>query len=562
MRRRALNFRKHVSPVIGLPNLFIGGVAASISTASALATKLGISESDISLFQVSGNDVEASIEIDYVLPEDCFLDSTQITSFVDLQHCKGIEYRSLYQCINLQKVEIVNCLYVANFAIRRSTALTEILLQSCTNVQGTRAFSVLSNLDFCYLPVVTSLGETVGNDNVFQFSKTSAKILINKFLETSNSGAPDGDLVSMSNVVYIDNYTPPDAISDLTVGTKYATALQLNFTPPASVNTVEFYQVYINGFYHSDLGSPGDFIFGLSPNSAYSDITVKAVDALYNKSSFSNSVSATTTSSYIDDGAVEIFSFRRRRSSAVYAAKISRSSDNAETDVLLPAENGNFISMSSMVSSGGTLGSWVGANDAVVKTVYGQKGFKNLSYTNADYKLVIAGVLNTINGKPAIVGNTTTGHGLEALGVNAGSPLTDASIFAVIRNNDTVVTNRAVGFGNYAKDGIASKTHWNCAADNSLRFDGAAINTPLVTAAVGNKIRSSFKNGDTYSDYINGVQNIVPTVLSGTSIVDDFYVGIHNTQNFYFSEAIVFLSDESADRVLIENEINAAYSIY
>jgi len=259
----------------------------------------------------------------------------------------------------------------------------------------------------------------------------------------------------------------------------------------------------------------------------------------------------------------ECYSLRRIKASGVYSVRISRGSDSFETDVILPSNYTDFISLNSEVSAGGTLGNWIGSSDAIIKKFYGQKGFKDLFYANAIFKLIVAGVLQTLNGKPAFVTITTEGFGLEALGINGGVAIQNASLFGVYEDLGTINTNRAFGFGNFIVDGLGTeKRHWNIAADNSLRFDGGALTNSTISSSIGIKLRTTIKNGDSYSDFIKGIQNIAPTVLTGTNIKDDLYIGTHNSRNFKFSELIVFLTDESANRTAIETEINSVYNIF
>ena len=71
-------------------------------------------------------------------------------------------------------------------------------------------------------------------------------------MQTINSGGVEGDLalfdsLGTNSVVYVTNFTPPNPVINLSAGTIYNTAVQLNFTPPTSVNGVDFYEVYLNG---------------------------------------------------------------------------------------------------------------------------------------------------------------------------------------------------------------------------------------------------------------------------------------------------------------------------
>lgn len=281
--------------------------------------------------------------------------------------------------------------------------------------------------------------------------------------------------------------------------------------------------------------------------------------------------SSSGITSNLSYNSIEIWSLRKVIPSATYAVRIQRKSDNAETDVELP-ESG-FISLASTVSAGGDLGTWAGSGDCFIKRVYGQQGFKDLLYTNAELSLIIGGVLNKLfpsSGIPAIKTNNVSGNGLEAIEINGGNDLTDVSIFSVYRNYGAVgvdaAANQAYSFGNInATPSLNNnKRVMALAGDNSIRFFGDKIDTNQVPADLNQKIRSSFKVGDTYSDYINGVENIAPTVRTGTSIVDDFYIGPYAQVNCrsYWTESIVFLNDQTANRQTIEAEINNEYQFF
>ena len=65
-------------------NTFIEGKGVSITTASALATLLGINEVDINGFNLNGNDIDCEIVVNYSLPVDVFKDDAEITKFRDI----------------------------------------------------------------------------------------------------------------------------------------------------------------------------------------------------------------------------------------------------------------------------------------------------------------------------------------------------------------------------------------------------------------------------------------------------------------------------------------------
>lgn len=74
-----------LNPYTAKPNTIIGGVGSVITTKSALATKLGISESIIRKFEVIGSDVHCRITSNYSIPTAAFLNATDINSYYDYQ---------------------------------------------------------------------------------------------------------------------------------------------------------------------------------------------------------------------------------------------------------------------------------------------------------------------------------------------------------------------------------------------------------------------------------------------------------------------------------------------
>lgn len=65
------------------PNTIIGGVGSVITTKSALATKLGISESIIQGFKIVGSDIHCKITSNYSIGVNTFNSDVNITSYLD-----------------------------------------------------------------------------------------------------------------------------------------------------------------------------------------------------------------------------------------------------------------------------------------------------------------------------------------------------------------------------------------------------------------------------------------------------------------------------------------------
>ena len=264
-------------------NTFIGGIGGTINTPALLAAKLGIDKNRIKLFKVTGVDVECAIVGSYDLNENLrtygctYYESTTATSQSSIQ--------------------------VWTYA----NQLKKVILPNMTYARGA-TFYQNSDIRIYYCPIATNIGEydssniyvgVGGNTRTFNAIQSGFKLYCNPSLATANNGSPVADITTILSrggiVRYVTNFTPPNTITNLSVGTIYNTAIQLNFTPPTSVNGVDFYEVYINGerFSTREIKNSGDFITGLTPSTNY-NIRIVAVDMFYNKSELSNTVNVST----------------------------------------------------------------------------------------------------------------------------------------------------------------------------------------------------------------------------------------------------------------------------
>ena len=118
-------------------------------------------------------------------------------------------------------------------------------------------------------------------------------------------------------------------------------------------------------------------------------------------SDYSNEASELTIPDF--SSALMGYSVRRIGRDAVNFVTIRRDSDNAETDWLLPEVG--FVSLDDEVTAGGTVGDWVGANNAFVDRIYDQVGSINLNDSNVQSfqpRIIGAGVLDLENAVAAI----------------------------------------------------------------------------------------------------------------------------------------------------------------
>jgi hypothetical protein len=257
-------------------NTFIGGVSSTLGTAQLLATKLAIDINRISIFSIDGTGIKCRISGDYVLPTNVFADDLSITNFIDLD--------GLVTSLNGS-----SCFYMAsNFK--------EGYFKNLSNIQGANQFTLV-DMNYLYIPNVLNIGSSSINNGNFNLSNIT-RIYVNDVLRTSNAGSVEGDISSIisrgATVAYVTNYIKPNSITNLTSGTIYNTAVQLNFTPPTgNTNTIDFYECYVNGIYKNRIRTSGEYITELTASTNY-NVTVVAVDVFFNKSIVSDSINVST----------------------------------------------------------------------------------------------------------------------------------------------------------------------------------------------------------------------------------------------------------------------------
>lgn len=287
-----------VNPYIFTPeltyNTFIGGIASTIGTASALAAKLVIDVSRITNFSIIGNDLKCKITGSYVIPSNCFDGDINITFYTDSDGLiTDLGNNAFRATKKIQSLEFKGIINLVGSEFCGSSKISEVLMPNAISVLNL-PFMNSSNVVVVYIPRCTNLGGSAANNGTLNVINTQAIVYAHPSLATNNSGAPDGDLAGRT-VRYVNNTTPPNPVVSLSVGDIYNTAIKLNFTVPTeSANAIDYYLVYNNGILLGKISASGQYITGLLP-STYYVITVVAVDIYYNKSVISNSVSINTT---------------------------------------------------------------------------------------------------------------------------------------------------------------------------------------------------------------------------------------------------------------------------
>lgn len=272
-------------------NTFIGGVAATITSRSALALRLGIPETKVNIFEIKGSDVRASVSAGYTMPNWAGGGTSLITFFLDPIGISKIRNAVNFRnCSYLKRVEACGLLEIGAASFGGTDNIKVLRLDSLNKLEawpgGFSTFLAFKNQCSIYLPNLKAIGSANSDEGLFN-QITNSIIYVHPFLATNNAGGPDADLVAAvaagNTVVYVLNQTPPDRVTALSVGTKTATTLQLNFTPPTSLNTIENFEVFIDEVPYQIISGSGQIITGLAPGTVYKKIEVRAIDIYYNR---------------------------------------------------------------------------------------------------------------------------------------------------------------------------------------------------------------------------------------------------------------------------------------
>jgi len=182
--------------------------------------------------------------------------------------------------------------------------LNEIYVQNSTRAN----FSNLSGLKRCYMPKLSTISYPSGQVKSFIGTIPSSCVFyVPTALETSNGGNREQLVEHLEDtqgctIVYIDNETPPNEVTDLNVVSISSGSVVLSWTTPTSTNTVEFYEVWIDDgvtswhkyFPKQHMFTSGSTLSSLTSSTNY-NIKIVAVDEYYNKSGYSNTINITTT---------------------------------------------------------------------------------------------------------------------------------------------------------------------------------------------------------------------------------------------------------------------------
>lgn len=280
---------------------------------------------------------------------------------------------------------------------------------------------------------------------------------------------------------------------------------------------------------------------------------VTATNAAGSSSADSNTVTVLATLLDIYPTASAAYSLRLLRGAYSGAAiRVRRSSDNTEQDI-------GFTTTGNLNTT--ALTSFVGAGNGFIVTWYDQSGnaANATQATQANQpQIVSSGSVLLQGANPTILFNGTSNF-MDAAGVTTGNP---KSIFVSTKNNyigtlekvlfDSVNTNQALLY----KD-----------LTNLIGIGFGTFITTTYTATTNFILYSVLHNSTTSNAYVNSANQIITNQNLGTNAFSGLRIGavrgaasLHYSGNI--SEFIVYGSNQAANRLAIETNINNYYSVY
>jgi hypothetical protein len=250
-------------------------------------------------------------------------------------------------------------------------------------------------------------------------------------------------------------------------------------------------------------------------------------------------------------GAAVAYGLRALNGNGDSVVRVRRSSDNAEQD------------FTAADVSNGTLESFCGVGDGFVETWYDQSGNGNdatQSVAGSQPKIVDAGVLVSGNtGEPAFTGDGVDDILSLSSSINFGTGEFFVSTVVDVDTGGVVI-------------GSASPNWMLLVTTSSIQVRASNTNViyiispdSVLTAGESYLISLSRVEND-ITAYVNGVaQADVETVVSTDTFSADRFLQRGTNGNPYpdpVSEVIIYASDQSANRVAIETNINDHYNIY
>jgi hypothetical protein len=266
----------------------------------------------------------------------------------------------------------------------------------------------------------------------------------------------------------------------------------------------------------------------------------------------------------LDDypNAAAAYSLRKLKADYTGAAiKVRRSSDNTEQDIGFVDNELDTASLLSFVGAGnGFVTTWYdqsGGNDAVETTASGQAS------------IVLSGVLNTTNGNVAAFGNSNTAYATGFSIFNGA----DGTYSGFVVSKLVSAFDGVMQLNNLSSGGGGEIFRYFNTSSTTFRIQswdssgGAPLLVTEPISANSNVISSFIRRLDSLTTSSNSLTNSLLGLGAPRKNVEDklFIMGFNGATSgleSYFSEAILYPSDQTSNRVGIESNINSHYNVF
>lgn len=183
------------------PNTFIRGIGAQIANAAALETKLGLAVGDVQVYSNDGTDIECYIDVNYMIPNNCFLNNTAITEYIDSDgKITQIGSSGFRGATNLTTVEMEGVLYILVQAFKSCTSLTGASFPNALTL-GNNVFEGCSVLLTSNIESATTIGEyCYRNNTALQSCVTTSLVSMGKNAFENNNSLTSLDLPNLTSM--------------------------------------------------------------------------------------------------------------------------------------------------------------------------------------------------------------------------------------------------------------------------------------------------------------------------------------------------------------------------
>lgn len=210
---------------ISIEPTFFGNVADTIPNKTALEIELGLTSSDITTFDIVGNDIYATIVTEYILTS--FWNKTQwvnITKFLDnSEKVINTTYQGIRSLPSLNEVYLPRVETFGSFLLRSNASLATVTAPNLLYITGGSTFvydSSLNELHFPELLSITGSNHFVGaSTTILNIPKcielgasslngmrTNGTLTCHSSLATSNNGGENDNIVYLRSRGWTINY--------------------------------------------------------------------------------------------------------------------------------------------------------------------------------------------------------------------------------------------------------------------------------------------------------------------------------------------------------------------